>query len=98
MGNPETERHLIQGLVGDKHLDLWHNSPHFHAGVKVLAQLLPMMVDGMAADAREKQRANHDYAQRMMREAQRPIRAVPDPERPGHLRRVEEDGRGPSGS
>lgn len=66
--NPQTHRHLIEGLVGDANLDLWHNSPWFHAQIVGLAQLLPFMVDGIAAEARRLQERDHDHMQRLMTE------------------------------
>lgn len=52
------ERLLVDGLVGP-HRELYHHSASFRAAVKVLAQMLPLMVEGLAADARQRR----DYQQ-----------------------------------
>lgn len=78
MPNPEQTRHaLLQGLVGD-HLDLWHNSPHFHAAVHALADMLPLWIDGIADDARKKQAAHHDYLHRGLRAGMRLVHSSED--------------------
>ena len=43
-------RELIAALVGDR-TDLYHRSATFYHGINTLAQMLPMMVDGLALNA-----------------------------------------------
>lgn len=47
----DTRRHLIEGLVGG-HRDAYRNSPSFRAEIEMLANLLPLWVKGMAAEAK----------------------------------------------
>lgn len=42
---------LRRALVGQRHLERYHRSATFHAKVDVLAELLPTMIDGLAAEA-----------------------------------------------
>lgn len=53
MTNQDVHRHLIEGLVGDRHRDKWHHSPTFKAAVETLAGMLPAMVDGLARESEQ---------------------------------------------
>ncbi len=59
MAPSDAQRHLIEGLAAG-HGDLFRNSPSFHAQITALANLLPLWVNGMAADAKS---SDHAYAQ-----------------------------------
>lgn len=65
----EQERLLVEALVDDDHVELYHESASFRYAVDAIAQLLPPMVKGIAAEARETDAANatRAYAMRMMR-------------------------------
>lgn len=44
-------RHLVAGLVGDKHRHRYTSSAHFKLAVDQLAHMLPAWVDGLAAQS-----------------------------------------------
>ena len=55
----DTRQGLIAGLVGT-HRDLYRNSPTFHAGIEMMANMVPLWVKGMAEEAKA---SDHTYAQ-----------------------------------
>lgn len=46
-------RDIRLALVGDEHLDLYRNNAWFKSAVDTLADMLPLMVNGFAAEAVE---------------------------------------------
>jgi hypothetical protein len=44
-------RHLVAGLVGDKHRHRYTSSAHFKMAVDQIAAMLPAWVDGLAAQS-----------------------------------------------
>jgi hypothetical protein len=47
--------HLVEALVGTKHLRLYLNSATFHAQIEVASRMLPIMVDALAVAAEEEE-------------------------------------------
>lgn len=66
------ERLLVDGLVGP-HRELYHHSASFRAAVKVLAQMLPLMVEGLAADARQRREHRQEQLETLTRPGVFPI-------------------------
>ena len=51
MTHEEQMNHMVSGLIGAKHLKLFHMDAVFHEQVYRLARLLPLWVDAIAAEA-----------------------------------------------
>lgn len=51
MNARERHRLLLQGLLGDEHVEQFSTDPSFQHGIELLARMLPPMVDGLAAAA-----------------------------------------------
>jgi hypothetical protein len=77
---------LIKALVGEKHRWRWQHSAEFHAEIRMLASLLPLWVDGMAAASDEADEAAKVRVA-MARLADPPGFIDPNPERTAELRR-----------
>ena len=59
----EAERHrMIEGLVGQRHYNLYNQEAEFHAQIHVLAPLVMAWMDGLAAQAIER---HADYEKRV---------------------------------
>ena len=55
MRTKDSQQSLIAGLIGsstESH-ELYHNNAHFYHTINALAELLPLWVDGIAAQAKE---------------------------------------------
>lgn len=57
---------LAHYLAGD-HSELWMTSPSFRAMVTTLAEMLPLMVNGMAAEAEKKDAIHAELMKAVMR-------------------------------
>jgi len=67
MGYSDPRRHLIEGLVGLKHRDLYLNRSTFHAQIEVMTQMLPIVVDALAVAAtEEKAKVDAEIKRQMM--------------------------------
>lgn len=49
MNARERHRLLLQGLLGNEHVEQFATIPSFQYGIEMLARMLPSMVDGLAA-------------------------------------------------
>lgn len=61
----ERKRLLVEGLVGP-YRGMYHGSASFHAAIELLADMLPLMVDGLAADAARREDHHQEVVARLM--------------------------------
>lgn len=62
----DPNRLLVEALIDDDHVELYHESASFKFAVDIIAHLLPPMIRGIAAEARETdaENATRAYAMR----------------------------------
>lgn len=74
--DPEELDAIRRALVGQRHIERYNRSATFRAKVDVLAELLPTMIDGLAAEADQ---ISHDQQREMLRLMSFPIWQSPNP-------------------
>lgn len=63
----DLQRRLLEGLLGEKHREAYLNNAAFHYHIDMLVRMLPLWVDGIAAecDMAEEERREAEWMAKM---------------------------------
>lgn len=67
LGAMRAPSNLPYALIGERHHEAYLRSAWFHATIDLLARFLPVLVDGLAAQAQEKAAEEQAQTERMQR-------------------------------